>query len=113
MTRTRRTLLSTLLALPLLAIAPMGIAGKKEDKKERKRRDQEEAHAAMQRGEILPLARILDIVETKVPGDIIEIELERKGPRFVYEVSVLTSEDRVREVKLDARDGALLSLEYD
>lgn len=112
MIQTRRTLLAALLALPLIATAPAG-AAKKDDKKERKRREQEEAHAARQRGEILPIVDILGIVETTVPGDIIEIELKRKGPQFVYEVEVLTVDDRVRKVRLNARDGTLLSLEYD
>jgi len=71
------------------------------------------AREALQRGEILPLARILAIVAGHVPGDVIDVELERKHGRWRYEVKVLTSTGRVREVKLNARDGAVLEIEDD
>jgi len=71
------------------------------------------AREALQRGEILPLARILAIVARHVPGDVIDVELERKDGRWRYEVKVLTSTGRVREVKLNARDGSVLEIEDD
>ena len=71
------------------------------------------AREALRRGEILPLARILAIVAARVPGDVIEVELERKDDRWRYEIKVLTSTGRVREVKLNARDGAILEIEDD
>ncbi|MDP3801754.1 PepSY domain-containing protein [Brevundimonas sp.] len=71
------------------------------------------AREALRRGEILPLARILSIVAARVPGDVIDVELERKDNRWRYEVKVLTSTGRVREVKLNARDGAILEIEDD
>lgn len=71
------------------------------------------AREALQRGEILPLSRILAIVERHVPGDVIDVELERKDGRWRYEVKVLTSTGRVREVKLNARDGTVLEIEDD
>ena len=71
------------------------------------------AREALRRGEILPLARILPIVAARVPGDVIEVELERKDDRWRYEIKVLTSTGRVREVKLNARDGAILEIEDD
>lgn len=71
------------------------------------------AREALQRGEILPLSRILAIVARRVPGDVIDVELERKDGRWRYEVKVLTSTGRVREVKLNARDGSVLEIEDD
>ncbi|WP_428152379.1 PepSY domain-containing protein [Brevundimonas sp.] len=75
--------------------------------------DHEAALAALQRGEILPLGRILSIVATRVTGDVIDVELERHHGVWRYEVKVLTSTGRVREVKLRAQDGVVLEIEDD
>jgi uncharacterized membrane protein YkoI len=69
--------------------------------------------AALQRGEVLPLARILAIAQEKVPGDVIEVELENKRGALVYEIKVLTESGRVREIKIDARQGTILKIEDD
>ncbi len=75
--------------------------------------DHEAALAALQRGEILPLGRILSIVSRNVAGDVIDVELERDHGVWQYEVKVLTSTGRVREVKLRAQDGVVLEIEDD
>ncbi len=75
--------------------------------------DHEAALAALQRGEILPLGRILLIVSRNVAGDVIDVELERDHGVWQYEVKVLTSTGRVREVKLRAQDGVVLEIEDD
>ena len=112
---TPRTLLSALLLLPLLAAAgtaPVDTsAPSHEDKQARKARDHEAARAALARGEILPLSRILELVGKRMQGDIIEVELEREHGVFVYEVKLLAGNGRVREIKLDARSGTLVSIE--
>lgn len=72
------------------------------------------AREALKRGEILPLSRILAVVAGAVPGDVIDVELERKDDgRWEYEVKVLTSTGRVREVKLNARTGVVREIEDD
>ncbi|MBN9318260.1 MAG: hypothetical protein BGN86_04955 [Caulobacterales bacterium 68-7] len=72
------------------------------------RADQQAARRALERKEILPLPRILTTVSQRVPGDILKVELERRGERFVYEVRVLGRDGRVIEVDVDARSGAVL-----
>jgi uncharacterized membrane protein YkoI len=76
-------------------------------------REHDAIRAALQRGEVLPLARILAIAQQKVPGDVIEVELESKRAALIYEIKVLTESGRVREVKIDARKGTVLSVEDD
>jgi uncharacterized membrane protein YkoI len=71
------------------------------------------AREALRRGEILPLSRILAIALRRVPGDVIDVELDRHHGAWRYEVKVLTSTGRVREIKLNARDGAILEIEDD
>jgi uncharacterized membrane protein YkoI len=71
------------------------------------------AREALRRGEILPLSQILAIVQRRVPGDVIDVELDRHHGQWRYEVKVLTSTGRVREVKLNARTGEVQEIEDD
>lgn len=71
-------------------------------------KDHEAARAALARGEILPLTRILAVVAQRSPGDILEVQLDRHGTRFVYEVKVLSRAGKVTEVQVDGKTGALL-----
>jgi uncharacterized membrane protein YkoI len=91
--------------------AAVSIAGDDDDA--RHAREHEEMRAALQRGEVLPLTKILAIAQEKVPGDVIEVELESKRGALVYEIKVLTQSGRVREVKIDARNGTVLKIEDD
>lgn len=80
----------------------------------RDRDDQVEALALLQRGEILPLGKVLPIVQQNVPGDVIEVELDHDDDHgWEYEIKVLTANGRVREVKLDARTGMVRKIEDD
>lgn len=75
--------------------------------------EHEQIRAALQRGEVLPLERILAIAKEKVPGDVLETELETKHGALVYEIKVLTDTGRVREIKIDAREGTVIKIEDD
>lgn len=69
------------------------------------------ARAAMLRGEILPLDRILDLVRAAFPGEIIEIELEIEDGSLVYEFDILSPEGRLFEVEIEAATGKVLEIE--
>ncbi|HRN61395.1 MAG TPA: PepSY domain-containing protein [Luteimonas sp.] len=76
--------------------------------------DHIEARRLLQRGEILPLNHILQIVQRRVPGDVIDVELDRSSKHgWEYEVKVLTSTGRVLEVDLNARTGEIRKIEDD
>ncbi|WP_024867574.1 PepSY domain-containing protein [Pseudoxanthomonas suwonensis] len=75
--------------------------------------DHIEARELLQRGEIVPLARILAVVQQRVPGDVIEVELEREDGRWEYKVKVLTPTGQVRKLYLDARNGAVRKIKDD
>jgi uncharacterized membrane protein YkoI len=47
----------------------------------------------------------------KVPGKIIEAELEHKHKKLVWEVEVVTAENKVMEVHIDADTGAVIDVE--
>jgi uncharacterized membrane protein YkoI len=67
--------------------------------------------ALVERGEILPLEEILKRNELSTSGRIIEIELERKRGAYVYEIKVLRPGGRYRDLKIDARTGAIVGRE--
>lgn len=76
--------------------------------------DHVEARRLLQRGEILPLNHILQAVQRRVPGDVIEVELDRSSKRgWEYEVKVLTATGRVLEVDVNAHTGEIRKIEDD
>lgn len=75
------------------------------------RTDQDQARAARAREQVLPLERILAIVERHVDGRVIDTELEREDGRLRYELELLLPDGRVIEVEIDAHTGDFLKLE--
>jgi copper chaperone CopZ len=47
----------------------------------------------------------------KVPGKVVEAELEKKHDTLVWEVEVVTAEHKVMEVHIDANSGAVIDVE--
>lgn len=66
---------------------------------------------AVEAGEVLPLAQILEKVRGKVSGDITGIEINREGGRWRYEFRVIDRGGRVLEVHVDARSGNIEQVE--
>lgn len=65
------------------------------------------------KGEILSLEKISQKAKSYKPGEILEVELEKKHGRYVYEVDILDAGSQVWELKLDAKTGQLLKMEQD
>lgn len=80
-----------------------------------KAEDHEQARDALRRGDVLPLLRILPIVQKRFPGDIIKIKLDEDNDtgHIEYDVKVLTASGRVIEVEVDAKTGQILEVEED
>ncbi len=74
-----------------------------------KHSDQDEARDALRKGKIMPLTAILEIVTKREPGTVMEVELETKHGKPTYRIEVLNEKGRRREIRLDARDGDVLS----
>ena len=96
----------------LLSTLSLGMSAGLADKRDKKN-EHNVVREALQRGEVLPLVKILAIANQQVPGDVIEVELEDEKSALVYEIKILTSTGRVREVKIDARTGQVLTIEDD
>lgn len=111
--------LLTAIAAPLTYVANPALAqtfeskDRKLSKAERKRAEQEAIRTAVQRGELLPLPRILSIAQKRVPGDVVKVELDYEPTGIKYEVKILTPSGRVREVEINARTGSVIKIEDD
>lgn len=70
--------------------------------------DHDVARRAREAGEVLPLKTVLERIERQYPGQVMEVELEREGGRWIYEIKLLRSGGALLKLEVDARDGTLL-----
>lgn len=73
-------------------------------------RDHDLARQALEAGEILPLSTVMARVERDYPGQILEVELERKDGQWIYEIKMIRKGGGMAKLKLDARDASLLEI---
>lgn len=104
-----RVLAPTLLAGALLSMAAAGPVARADKHKH----GHVEARELLRRGEILPLATILQVAAKQVPGDVIEVELDHEDDGWEYDVKVLTPAGQVRKLTIDARHGKVLGIKDD
>jgi uncharacterized membrane protein YkoI len=72
------------------------------------RMKQSEVRQLRESGRILPMEDILARVRKLQPGQVVEVELERDGDRYVYEVKLIDDADRIHKFELDAGSGEVL-----
>ncbi len=109
----RRFLLMVGICLAL-ALAP---ALSRADDEGRDRDDEhgraDEVFRLRQEGKLKPLAEIMETVQEQFPGRILETEFEKNKGLIIYEFYVLQADGIVREIKVDARSGRILTAEVD
>jgi uncharacterized membrane protein YkoI len=93
----------------IIALAASG--GSSVGARDRYNGDNDLARSALQRGEVLPITRILPLVSQYLPGDVVEVRLETKRGHLYYEIKVLAPSGHVRELVLDARTGEFVAIE--
>ena len=103
---TRRKLIAILTGLATLP-ASNALADRKRRRRGRRRDDDhddhEEAAKARRSGEILPLGDIIDEVNKTYKGEIVSIEFEREDGVWVYEIKMVTPDNRYLEIYVDAK----------
>lgn len=75
--------------------------------------EHDRARRAVERGEALPLAAILDRVGGELGGQITRVSFKREHGAWVYEFKVVEPGGRLVEVYVDAADGRILEREVD
>ena len=95
-----------LVCMALLA-GPLAAASAKDDCKS----GQDCALGAREEGKIRPLSEVLAAARTAVPGEVIKIELERERGVWVYEIKILATSGKRREVELNAETLAIIKVD--
>ena len=62
--------------------------------------DHDRARQALEAGEVLPLRAIIERVERSYPGQVLEVELERDGGRWIYEIKTAAIDAFVQSGRL-------------
>ncbi|MFI0473681.1 PepSY domain-containing protein [Halomonas sp. HMF6819] len=68
-------------------------------------------HGQVQRGETVGLESLLDWLEARFEGEVIEIEMERDDGEIEYEIKMLGPQGQVVEFEFDGRSGQLMKIE--
>ena len=69
---------------------------------------QDKALRERQLGRVIPLRKALDIVEARVRGRVIDVDLVARAGRPQYRVKVRRTDGVIQTVRLDARTGRVL-----
>ena len=73
--------------------------------------DQDRALEAVKRGEIVPLASVLQTVQQSVPGDVLNVKLTHDTVgAWNYTITVLTPQGYYRDVNVDAGKNNVISI---
>lgn len=55
----------------------------------------------------------IGIARDRVPGQVVQAELEREGGRMIFEVDIISTQGPKYEVKVDANTGEIIQVELD
>ena len=115
MTRYACVMLLLLRLVGTIVIAAMLLGGVADAAADDEQRDHDLARKALLEGRIRPLTEITDVVRSKVPGEIlsVQIDVDDQKRRFVYEFDIITPEGKLREVDVDAATATILKIEED
>ncbi|MFC1681083.1 PepSY domain-containing protein [Pseudomonadota bacterium] len=64
-------------------------------------------------GKVLPLEELLERHRQRIPGRLLDLEVEREHGRIVYELEVVDEQGQVQEIYLDAQTGEWLGQELE
>src|SRR5690242_19219474 len=91
-----------MVVLMLAAAATRAMGDDQERERETDRSERETVRAAVERGELKPLTVVLQAVRSKLPGEIVGIEIEREQGVWTYEFRVADDRGRLFDVYVDA-----------
>lgn len=71
--------------------------------------DHDRARQALDAGEVIPLGTVLEKVKRDTPGEVMEVELEHKKGRWVYEIKLLRPGGSLMKLLVNASDGTIIA----
>jgi hypothetical protein len=73
--------------------------------------DWRDLHQEVKEGHLVGIGEIMDWLEARYDGQILEVELEQEKGQIEYEVEMIGPQGQVVEFEFDATNGELLSVE--
>ena len=106
-------LVKQLLGVIVLAIGVMLVLNGPawSDQKGKGKKDEAKETVEMAATAKVTIDQAIKTASEKVPGKVVEAELEKKHNTLVWEVEVVTAENKVMEVHIDAESGAVIEVE--
>ena len=71
--------------------------------------DQKSARDVAQAGEVKPLSEVLHSVKAQVPGQVLDVQLDKTGTPWTYQIRIRSEKGNVILVVVDAHSGKILS----
>jgi uncharacterized membrane protein YkoI len=98
------------LAILMMAFAAArgAMGDDREHENETESNAREAVRAAVERGELKSLAEVLKSVRTRLPGEVLGIEIEREHDIWIYEFRVVDDKDHLFDVYVDAATAQIL-----
>ncbi len=62
---------------------------------------------------IRPLAHILQGIEHRYPGTLLDVELEEEDNKLIYEIDILGRDQVVHHIEVNARSGSIIAVDKD
>jgi uncharacterized membrane protein YkoI len=81
------------------------------DQKSKGKKDESKETVEMATKAKVTIDQAIKTASEKVPGKVVEAELEKKHDTLVWEVEVVTAENKVMEVHINAESGAVIDVE--
>ena len=81
------------------------------DQKGKGKKDESKETVEMAAKAKVTIDQAIKTASEKVPGKVVEAELEKKHDALLWEVEVVTAENKVMEVHIDAESGAVIDVE--
>jgi uncharacterized membrane protein YkoI len=81
------------------------------DQKGKGKKDESKETVEMAAKAKVTIDEAIKTASEKVPGKVVEAELEKKHDTLVWEVEVVTAENKVMEVHIDAESGVVIDVE--
>ena len=81
------------------------------DQKGKGKKDEAKEAIEMAATAKVTIEQAIKTASEKVPGKVVEAELEKKHDTLVWEVEVVTADNKVMEVHIDAESGAVIDVE--
>jgi len=73
----------------------------------------DEAQRLQASGAIVPLEQVLEQARARMPGRLLELELEREHGMLIYEIEIIDADGIVWELEFNAVNGEFLRLKQD